>query len=832
MRQTIVSRGRAATAVSGPHYRIAPEGVDAHLSIGAERGELLTFDGTLWTDETNIIGYEPFDAEGNKQRPNMLNGMLLNGARVLDGLRLRVMEGETDHPVRITRMDTNNRETLFAATAGNGVELSGEMFVWGPMAHDVATLYVQVTATNTSDVEKRVWIGVEQPTPAFEDTYALRGYIDRVGPQSEVKQLAGRFVGWGPDYADDPGKRDPWVRVQRVMMDDERYWGDPHRPGREVVLQPGESTTLTVAFHAYSHDKDQTDGDIHNIPDQIPLPFENAKRERKRDYDRFMRAQPHFFCEAAEHGINPQKLNNLAFAAREAQYLLRFPYKTEFMPEPVHVPVAGLPDFVTLFGRDSLITLLLCNMPVQEAKSILQTHFLNLNSQGFIPHELGQGPRINETPFNLATHALGQACQAYDAQNLLLLGVNKYWKETGDASLIVDHWKDIQRLRDWNTKEILQNGLIAYNWDGDEAKLKDLGWMDGGFAIQKASEGANPESGSKKGEPFLLYPKATVELQALYYKGLLRETGWLQDPHIAAALREKQVDVDALLAERQQQMADFKSKFDEIFWNAELGAYTQAVGQDANGNWVQNGVLASNIHYLIGSGLIEGERLKQTIRTILDPEQGLFNPDVGIRTVSNRERFYDPELYQQGSSWPFDTAMAAMHLKEQRRLFLKTGDKEGAELCRRAIHAYAKAMVSVAMQNGDALSEHLNGDTGKECLGGNKPQLWSVGALQRMEMLVTQLEIDAREIDARGGLIHLNPTDALQDFTLLNIPAGQGTFSLRYRANAEKPLEIFENTTGCKILLFEQEPEAVHQSDHSAVWPLVSCSITQQMAYA
>ena len=559
-----------------------------------------------------------------------------------------------------------------------------------------------------------------------------------------------------------------------------------------MLLAPGERAHLTVAFSAYTCPKEQED----SWPETFALPVAEARQQLDQVFYGFVSDQPQFFCETAAESACA-RLNHLTLSARQDLWPLLIPYKTDNMAEALSVLTAGTPDFRTLFGRDSLIAILLCNLPRDLSRNIIRAHSANLNAVGFIPHELNFGPRINETPFNFVTHMLGQDCQAYDAQNLYLLALNKQWCESGDPAVILNHWQDIQRIHAWNDREITTHGMIAYTRDGKNSLL-DKGWMDGGHAIRWPD-----------GQPFDLYPKATVELQALYYKGLMTEIGWLETPGIAAALAAKAVNVDERLQELRDKATCFRGQFDNLFWDDANGFYSQAVGWDAGrGAWVQNGVLASNIHYLIGAGLVTGEKLKATIRQVTDPVWGLFNPAVGIRTVSGHMPFYDPEAYQQGSSWTFDSALAALHLKQQRRQFLRADDPEGAALCSAGLATYTQALFQVFAADGNHFAEHLHGDSGAELLSGNKPQLWSIAAWLRTENLLMGLELDARH-----GEIHLNPSEQLQAFRLLNVPAGMGIVSLRYDANAANRVQVMQNTSGCRIWLHERETASASVPD-------------------
>lgn len=793
MRLMVLSANNAGAVYSGGFYRVPPNGGAAGLPIGVEQGELLVWDRTLWAQPDNIAGYHPQAESGGRGRRNMPNGLIINGARFVSGLRLRIEEQGTVQPVAITRLVSNHRTTRYWGETATGLGISGELFTWGaPENHDSGALYLTITVENSGDAVRTLQVGAVQPTPDFSDLYALRGYLDEQGPPSDVQTVPGGFNGIGPEYPQAPTLNDAWVRFQRVSLNDAPYFGDPHQPGGEMTLMPGESATVTLAFNAYTCPKEQ----VATCPEQFAAPLAEARQQLDQRFYDFITRQPQFFCEMSAKP-SCARLNQLTLSARQDLWPLLIPYKTENMAEALSVLTAGTPDFRTLFGRDSLIAILLGNLPRELSRNIIRAHSANLNAAGFIPHELNFGPRINETPFNFVTHMLGQECQAYDAQNLYLLALNRLWHESGDDSMILGHWNHIQKIRLWNDSEMRRYGLIAYTLDGRNSLL-DKGWMDGGHAIRWPD-----------GRPFDLYPKATVELQALYYKGLRTEIAWLETPGIASALRAKAIDVEERLAELRLKAETFKARFDTLFWDAARGFYTQAAGWDAaTSSWVRNGVLASNIHYLIGSGLIDGERLQATIRQVTDPEWGLFNPGVGIRTVANRETFYDPAAYQQGSSWTFDSALAALHLKQQRRQCLRAGDSDGAALCSAGIAAYTQALLAVFATDGNHFAEHLHGDTGAELLSGNKPQLWSIAAWLRTEGLLMGLEIDARRCE-----IHLNPSPEMRTFTLLNVPAGMGSISLRYDGTAANPVEVLENTSDCRIFVHEREPAAASERD-------------------
>ena len=57
MRLMVLSANSAGAVYSGGFYRVPPPGLTPGLPIGAESGELLVSDATLWADPANIAGY-------------------------------------------------------------------------------------------------------------------------------------------------------------------------------------------------------------------------------------------------------------------------------------------------------------------------------------------------------------------------------------------------------------------------------------------------------------------------------------------------------------------------------------------------------------------------------------------------------------------------------------------------------------------------------------------------------------------------------------------------------------------------------------------------------
>jgi glycogen debranching enzyme len=140
-------------------------------------------------------------------------------------------------------------------------------------------------------------------------------------------------------------------------------------------------------------------------------------------------------------------------------------------------------------------------------------------------------------------------------------------------------------------------------------------------------------------------PKALCELQGYVYNAWVRMADAfdaLGKPDRAKALRAKA----AALFER----------FNEAFWDEELGFYVYAL--DGNKNKVLT--VASNAGHCLWCGIVPRERAKKVVDRLMAPDMWT---GWGIRTLSADHRAFNPYNYQTGSVWPHDNAIIALGFK-------------------------------------------------------------------------------------------------------------------------------------------------------------------------
>jgi glycogen debranching enzyme len=302
------------------------------------------------------------------------------------------------------------------------------------------------------------------------------------------------------------------------------------------------------------------------------------------------------------------------------------------------VIAAGAPWFMTLFGRDSLITSLM----TLELDSRLATGTLLTLArlQGERVDELTEeepGKILHEVRRGLTTVVDARAGSAYygsiDATPLfvVLLGELFAWGMPDDVlQQILPH---ADRALDWiaNYGDRDGDGLVEYQ-RATVRGLANQGWKDSFDGVSFA--------GGRLAEA----PIALCEVQGYVYAAfrsraqIARKLG---DPGVACDYEER--------AER------LKLAFNERFWLEERGYY--ATGLDGDKRPIDS--LTSNIGHCLWSGIVDDDKAERTAEQLCGP--AMFT-GWGIRTLGSTMARYNPVSYHNGSVWPHDSAICAAGL--------------------------------------------------------------------------------------------------------------------------------------------------------------------------
>lgn len=461
-------------------------------------------------------------------------------------------------------------------------------------------------------------------------------------------------------------------------------------------------------------------------------------------------------------------------------------YDDDFAPE-VWIPAAGVPSFVALFGRDSLIVSLQCMMvhaPLAlgalQKLAAYQAHELDEwrdAEPGKIPHELRVGElahlhRIPHSPY------YGTA----DATILYLIALHEAWKWLGDSTLLQVHKVTALQCLEWIDRYGDRDG------DGFQEYLtrsrqgyENMGWKDSGDAI------VYPD-----GRP-VSSPKALCELQGYVFDAKLRmaeafET--LGDGRLAAALREEAWDL--------------QRRFEEAFWCEEIGSY--ALGLDSDKRQIQT--VASNPGHCLWSGIASEEHGARVVERLLDTDMW---SGWGVRTLSSRHPAYNPFSYQRGSVWPHDNGLIALGFK-------RYGHAHEANRLARDVFRAASYQESYRLPELYAGLARGEASFPVQYLGANMPQAWAAGSV--FHLLQTVLGLRA---DAPNGRLYVDPLLPrwLPDIELRGLRVGESRVGLRFWREGETTRWEVKSVEGALEVAQEPWRPWVQNPDEAAVAGLV-----------
>jgi glycogen debranching enzyme len=306
-----------------------------------------------------------------------------------------------------------------------------------------------------------------------------------------------------------------------------------------------------------------------------------------------------------------------------------------------YLPAAGLPWFMTMFGRDSLFTSLQA-LPFTPdlAKTTLaalalwqgmRTDDFRDEDPGRMLHEMRFGEM---TAFEERPHSPYYG--AADATMLWVILLDEYERWTGDTAFIKTLENAAHRALAWiNTYGDLQgNGYVSYKRRNEKTGLENQCWKDSWDSISFSS-------GELPG-----FPRATCELQGYAYDAKMRGARLARevwnDPHYAEQL--------------EREAADLKKRFNRDFWIEKEGYF--AIALDEKGRQVDS--LTSNIGHLLWSGIVDQGKARRIADHLMGPR--MFS-GWGIRTLAEGEGRYNPIGYHVGSVWPFDCSFIAWGLR-------------------------------------------------------------------------------------------------------------------------------------------------------------------------
>jgi glycogen debranching enzyme len=299
-----------------------------------------------------------------------------------------------------------------------------------------------------------------------------------------------------------------------------------------------------------------------------------------------------------------------------------------------------MPWFMTVFGRDSLVTsyqalpftpeLARTTLRVLAARQGTRVDAFKDEEPGKILHEIRFGEL---TVFGERPHS--PYFGAADTTPLFLVVLDEYERWSGDGELVRSLEQPARAALEWIDRygDRDGDGYVEYE-RALESGLDNQCWKDSWNSIVFAD-----------GRMTRL-PRATCEIQGYVYDAKLRSARlareFWNDPGLAGRLEE--------------QAAALKERFNRDFWMPERKFFGLAL--DGDKRLVD--AVTSNPGHLLWSGIADEDKAKEVVRRLMDDT--MFS-GWGIRTMAAGEGAYNPIEYHCGTVWPHDNSLVAAGLQ-------------------------------------------------------------------------------------------------------------------------------------------------------------------------
>jgi glycogen debranching enzyme len=645
------------------------------------------------------------DTAGDVEPGELPNGFFHADMRHLSAWRLLV-NGRPTHVLTSRTVDYYSAAifaTLASVSVGENppVSIRRDRFIARGVHEDVMV-------QNHSDRPQTVTIEVEYGSD-FADLFEVKDKIPKRG-------VLGREL--GPSQVTLTYRRDAYRR-DTVIEFSENFSVGPDRATFELHLEPRGSWRTCIDVVPVR------DGELNRL-EHGDRTFGNPKPDMPTSFEQWMAQAPTLETDndVLRHTYR-QSLIDLA--------ALRFrPLKTLSFS----LPAAGLPWFMALFGRDSLITAYQA-LPFQPhlARTALEAltawqakerdDFRDAEP-GKILHELrlGELTALGERPHSpyYGTH---------DATPLYLILFDEYERWTGDREFVRSMKPAAMKALEWIERfgDRDADGYLEYETRSKEGLVNQC-WKDSWNSIL-FSDGTVAKG-----------PIATCEIQ-----------GYAYDARVRMARLAREVWDDPALGDRlERDAAALRERFNRDYWIEARGHYAIAL----DGKKRQVDAMSSNVGHLLWSGIVPTERAAMMVERLMAPD--MFT-GWGTRTMSAHDAGYNPIEYHDGTVWPHDTAFVAEGMR-------RYGHREQAS-------HLALMLVQAAESFDYRLPEVFAGfpreETGApvEYPTASRPQAWAAGA----PLLALRT---AMGLDVVDGMLRIEPhlTEGWGRVQLENIAVG------------------------------------------------------------
>lgn len=433
---------------------------------------------------------------------------------------------------------------------------------------------------------------------------------------------------------------------------------------------------------------------------------------------------------------------------------------------------AGVPWFVTLFGRDCLITsfqtLAYGSETAADTLRLLARYQGNEvndwrdEQPGKILHELrvGELARMNKIPH---TPYYG----TIDATPLFIILMSRYAEWTGDITLFQELRPHIERALEWIDRygDVVGDGYLSYLSNTNKG-LINQGWKDSGDAIVT--------SDGRFGKP----PIALVEVQGYVY--MAKKS--IADLYARIGEEERAV---RLRAEAEV----LRVRFNRDFWLEDEGCFALALEAEHR----PCDVISSGPGQALWTGIVDPDKAARTVDRLMKPD--LFS-GWGIRTLSAKERRYNPMGYHLGTVWPHDNSLIAAG-------FRRYGFDEAAS-------RIFVGLLEAAMEFEDYRLPELFTGFARRDFGAPvrypvacHPQAWAAGSIPFL--VETSLGLVPEGFNNRLRVIRPYLPESINDVVIRHLKVGKGAVDLRFLRKKDGSLDVeIVNVVGTLSVTIEQ----------------------------
>jgi glycogen debranching enzyme len=347
-----------------------------------------------------------------------------------------------------------------------------------------------------------------------------------------------------------------------------------------------------------------------------------------------------------------------------------------------HVLGAGVPWFLTVFGRDALLASWMA-LPVDPQLAADTLRYLALRQAttydlatdaepGKIIHE----ERVGVVAERWHPHYYGSV----DATSLFLMLLGEHARWTGDDSVVRELETAARAAVGWILSRIEEDelGLLSY-WRRAERGLDVQSWKDS--PDSQRDHAGRVASGLIRPLEAQAYAVAALRSAARLATGTWGDEVLASEWAAAARVLERR-----MLERCSVELAPGRLRGTD---DPRAGGFlAQAV--DSSGHAVD--ALCSNAGHVLWADALADPTARS--RTISQLSSDALDSGWGIRTMSTLDAGYDPKSYHRGSVWPHDTAICVAGIARY--------DRETA-------NRMARNLLDAAVAGGSRLPEHLPG---------------------------------------------------------------------------------------------------------------------------